>query len=446
MDARILILDDEENFANMVRDLLADHGYNAHAETSPKVALDLLRSQHYELVIADFKMPEMDGAELLLQLRKTHPRLPVIMISGLMNTPDLLRVANQGVALVLEKPFDTKLFLEYVGEFVNPPKSASFGLAEPNTPEVYELTFHKRAVGESPYPQGSAFFADTSLVSQQFLQKVWERVSAGHVFVDCPEGAETQLLAQEVARWLHQGSVNSIERLGLNDLGSVWGEALLDRIEHTEGLCMTVLVEGNLQNDPASIQRLMEWVQYSRNRVNPEKACFIYALSNCSEFQMRMHSQLKNQCLHFPVLFDRPSDIGYYIHKFVNISRVKSRQFTIFTTEAIRMLIGYGWPGNYKQLQRVMNRLMVVAKDGRVTSDKVEKAFLHDHVHLNSTLKVLRVEEYLHQRQHAYLKSMDRGDLEETLRAAGVPDERIDLEHAIDAQRFLFPELLEQKG
>lgn len=65
-------------------------------------------------------MPIMDGAVFLKKAREVFPELPVILVSGLMNTPELVKVANMGVTLVLEKPLDTRYFLEQVKRFVQP--------------------------------------------------------------------------------------------------------------------------------------------------------------------------------------------------------------------------------------------------------------------------------------------------------------------------------------
>ena len=93
MAQRILVLDDEENYADMLRALLEQHSFLVDSVTDPARALERLHGTGYELVISDYKMPGMDGADFLSRAREMNPDLPVILVSGLMNTPDLVKVA-----------------------------------------------------------------------------------------------------------------------------------------------------------------------------------------------------------------------------------------------------------------------------------------------------------------------------------------------------------------
>lgn len=120
MAGRILVLDDEENYAEMLRDLLQEHNYRVDMATRPERAIDQLEDIPYDLVISDYKMPVMDGADFLQRARELYPNLPVILVSGLMNTPELVKVANMGVTLVMEKPLDTDKFLGEVAKFSTP--------------------------------------------------------------------------------------------------------------------------------------------------------------------------------------------------------------------------------------------------------------------------------------------------------------------------------------
>ena len=65
-------------------------------------------------------MPVMDGADFLKKARELYPNLPFILVSGLMNTPELVKVANMSVTLVMEKPLDTAAFLRHVARFSEP--------------------------------------------------------------------------------------------------------------------------------------------------------------------------------------------------------------------------------------------------------------------------------------------------------------------------------------
>lgn len=120
LSSDILVLDDEENYAVMLNDLLCAHHFCVDTITKPVEALEALREKRYALIISDYNMPVMGGAEFLEHARKIDPSIPVIMISGHMNTPELVKVANIGVSVVLEKPFDTQNFINHVRKYAFP--------------------------------------------------------------------------------------------------------------------------------------------------------------------------------------------------------------------------------------------------------------------------------------------------------------------------------------
>ena len=81
MAGKILVLDDEQNYAEMLRDLLVQEGFCTDMVTRPVDALKKLDTEEYDLVVADYKMPVMDGADFMERARARLPSLPIIMVS-----------------------------------------------------------------------------------------------------------------------------------------------------------------------------------------------------------------------------------------------------------------------------------------------------------------------------------------------------------------------------
>lgn len=76
MPGRILVLDDEENYAEMLQHLLQAHGYQVDMSTRPELAIERLQEIPYDLVISDYKMPILDGSDFLRKARELYPNLP----------------------------------------------------------------------------------------------------------------------------------------------------------------------------------------------------------------------------------------------------------------------------------------------------------------------------------------------------------------------------------
>ena len=114
---RILVVDDDFQVASVIRKILLHEGYDVETAENGREATDLLMSdRHFDLVITDIRMPEIDGLDLLRQTRqfKTYP--PVIALTGYATTEDGMQCVEAGVHDYLVKPFETKSLLRLVKE------------------------------------------------------------------------------------------------------------------------------------------------------------------------------------------------------------------------------------------------------------------------------------------------------------------------------------------
>lgn len=104
----VLVLEDNEPFRTLITEVLALAGFDVCAAPDGRCVAEILRQRRIDLVITDLVMPERDGIEILTELRYSHPRLPVIAISGdvPLNTHLYLTIAEKlGASRVLAKPF-----------------------------------------------------------------------------------------------------------------------------------------------------------------------------------------------------------------------------------------------------------------------------------------------------------------------------------------------------
>ena len=119
----ILIVDDDEAVRSVIRRSLERAGYGVREAREGGAALKLLASAPADLVITDLVMPDMEGIALILSLRKSHPKLPVIAMSGggRMRPEGYLDIArNCGAARILAKPFDVEDLIAMVQQLLGP--------------------------------------------------------------------------------------------------------------------------------------------------------------------------------------------------------------------------------------------------------------------------------------------------------------------------------------
>jgi excisionase family DNA binding protein len=102
---RVLVVDDEASIRDLLSKTLALAEYDVDTAGDGNAALDRMRAGGYDLLIADLKMPGMDGLTLIRQAKKMKADLPIIIITGFSTESSAIEAVNLGVAGYLTKPF-----------------------------------------------------------------------------------------------------------------------------------------------------------------------------------------------------------------------------------------------------------------------------------------------------------------------------------------------------
>lgn len=109
--SRILVIDDERSIRNTLKDILEYEKYEVDLAEDGKKGLDLIRSNNYDIILCDIKMPEMDGIEVLQKIQILKPDVPVVMISGHGNIDTAVESIKEGAYDFIEKPLDLNRLL-----------------------------------------------------------------------------------------------------------------------------------------------------------------------------------------------------------------------------------------------------------------------------------------------------------------------------------------------
>jgi excisionase family DNA binding protein len=102
---RVLVVDDEESIRELLSKTLELAEYDVETVAESRTALERLRLGAYDLLIADLRMPGMDGLALIREARRLHPALRVIIITGYSTEASAIEAVNLGVVGYLVKPF-----------------------------------------------------------------------------------------------------------------------------------------------------------------------------------------------------------------------------------------------------------------------------------------------------------------------------------------------------
>jgi CheY-like chemotaxis protein len=366
MAGRILVLDDEENYAEMLQDLLREHNYQVDMATRPERAIDQLEEIPYDLVISDYKMPVMDGADFLRKARELYPNLPFILVSGLMNTPELVKVANMSVTLVMEKPLDTAAFLTHVARF-----------AEVMTEEEKAAFEREAARGGADtskdahsYPEEPRFFSAGCAVSTRFMQDAWN-VSLGgtHLFILEPVGGDGVLAVKDISIW--RGNVDKpIQEVGFEDFttgGAGKVKELLSNEEMSDVISVRLSSSDQIAEAQSHLAKVLKAVDSAKATL------FVYLVEGAmpaAEFSQMTESA---GCI-LPALCKRPADVAQYARRFARLFADRSAKPRVaeFTPEAAYAVLSFDWPGNYQQIQDVISAAVKQSENTPMTLEALD--------------------------------------------------------------------------
>ena len=129
----VFILDDEPAVCDAVARTLRGAGIKVFCFDNPATCLARLRSQRCNLLVTDLKMPEMDGIELLKEVKHLTPWVPVLLMSGYGDIPTAVRAIKAGAVDFIEKPLDKAGFIHKVKSMLSKTDSADTYLGKPLT-------------------------------------------------------------------------------------------------------------------------------------------------------------------------------------------------------------------------------------------------------------------------------------------------------------------------
>lgn len=132
-EQHIFFLDDERPVRDVVRETLEEAGMKVTCFGNPIKCLARLRSQKCDLLITDLRMPEKDGLQLLADVKRLAPSLPVLMLTGYGDVPTAVKAIKGGAVDFIEKPLSKQVFLQKVRSILQESTPAAISPREPLT-------------------------------------------------------------------------------------------------------------------------------------------------------------------------------------------------------------------------------------------------------------------------------------------------------------------------
>jgi DNA-binding NtrC family response regulator len=115
-EARILIVDDDENIRKILQAILEDEGYKVETAETAKKGIERSEKAFYNLALIDVRLPDMEDIELLSKLRGTKPKMRKIIVTGHPTLQNAVSAVNKGADAYVVKPFDVEKILQTIRE------------------------------------------------------------------------------------------------------------------------------------------------------------------------------------------------------------------------------------------------------------------------------------------------------------------------------------------
>jgi DNA-binding NtrC family response regulator len=388
MTHNVLVVDDEPKLCDLLASALSQNGITVFTAGNGLHALKVLEAEDIDLVISDWRMPGMDGPQLLAEIKNRFPQLPVIVMTAYSTVKNAVQSMRNGAFDYIAKPFD-------IDELdITVSKALQFrDILKDNQRMRAELDEHQQIdslVGDSPsfrrvlqaidsVRESSATILLTGesgtgkeMVARA-IHKHGNRADKPFVAVNCaaiPEGLlESEMFGHRKGAFT--GAVTDrIGRFQQADKGTLF----LDEIGEMP-LALQAKILRALQ------ERVIEPVGDPRERkvdvrvIAATNKNLLDAVAN-KEFREDLYYRLNVFPIPLPALRERVEDIAPLARHFAHtLGAAAGKRFSGFSAEALQAMASYSWPGNIRELQNCVERATIVAS-GSVIEDDDLPAYL----------------------------------------------------------------------
>jgi DNA-binding response OmpR family regulator len=112
---RVLVADDDPAVRALLIDFLEQQAFEVRAVPDGQTALETFYTEHFDLILVDFRMPGITGLEMATEVRKTAPHIPIALITGTVNAVDSVAIAQAGINRTFLKPFSLDELSSWLG-------------------------------------------------------------------------------------------------------------------------------------------------------------------------------------------------------------------------------------------------------------------------------------------------------------------------------------------
>ena len=369
---RILIVDDERAIRNSLKEILTDEGYDVDTAENGAAALALVEKEKYNVIFCDIKMPEMDGTEVLDKLVADGVDSAIVMISGHGDIDTAVECIKKGAFDFIQKPLDLNRILITIKNATD-----KVSIVKENK-QLKKKIYGQKMIGESEPIRNI----------KDMISKV--APSDARVLIVGPNGSGKELVARSLYEQSPRSGMPYIEvncaaipseliesELFGHEKGSFTSaiKQHKGKFEQADGGTLFLDEIGDMSlAAQAKVLRVLQEKKLSRVGSDKDIIVDVRVIAATNKdlmkeiekgtFREDLYHRLSVIVIKVPSLDERKDDIPLLVDYFMKqVSTESGMPEREFSPGAIKLLQEKSWPGNIRELNNVVERLMILGGD-----------------------------------------------------------------------------------
>ncbi len=382
MKTKILIVDDEVDALELMKELMETRGYEPVTAQNGLEALNLIRETEPDIVISDIRMPEMDGMQLLEEVSKKYPGLPVIMVTAHGTIETAVEAMKMGAKDYILKPLRLDEILTKIetiaqlrnlvkeNEYLRSKLASRFdfkniiGKSE-KMMDLFKLILDVAPTSTSVLIQGEngtgkELIANAIHFSSPNVKKPFIKLNCG-VLVETL--LESELFGH--VKGAFSGAIkDKIGRFEMANGGTLFLDEIGEISQNMQVKLLRVLQEGEFERVGGTETLKVDVRIIAATNKNLEEEI------EKGNFRQDLFYRLNVIPIYVPPLRERKEDIRLLVDHFLEkYTKTYNKSVERVGDDVIAALEEYEWPGNIRELENMIERAMVLNKTGKLTID-----------------------------------------------------------------------------
>lgn len=381
--SRILIVDDDEDLRNIVKEILTDEGFSTSEAPDGISAIKIFKDNIPDAVLLDLKMPNMDGIETMKELRKINSRVPIIILTAHGDIPSAVEAIKCGaydftlkppefdrLVITLKRAVELRI-LEMEVEKINYSLELSLEHLLGRSNAVKTVIKQIKQVAQTDF---SVIIQGETGTGKSFVASAIHDISkrANKPFMSVDIGLIPDSLVESELFGHKKGSFTGAEKnkAGYFEIAH-GGTIFIDELENMspgmQGKLLTVIDRKKIyplgSTTPIDIDvRIIASTNKDIKQGVLKK-----------EFREDLFYRLGEFIITLPPLRERTDDIPFFARKFVyEAGRELNKQIKEITDSAIVFLMNHNWPGNVRELKNVMRRAVLFTESDIISKECID--------------------------------------------------------------------------